>query len=185
MSLRHRAPGSVPRLHPADHAGLPGRDRGHRQMKRDPVATWLVRIYLVLFFGYLFLPLIVMGAATFNTSRFPTVTPWLGTTLQWFVELYRDGAMWTALWTSVVIAAGVIAVSVPVGLAAALLLTSLQARARSFAYGVMVSPLLMPGVLIGISTLIFWQRFGVSGGIVLSILDRQDGGEGKGVAVRG
>src|SRR3546814_11991897 len=104
-------------------------------MKRDPVATWLVRIYLVLFFGYLFLPLIVMGAATFNTSRFPTVTPWLGTTLQWFVELFRHGAMWTALWSSVVIAAGVIAVSVPVGLEAALRLTSLQARAEHVAYG--------------------------------------------------
>ncbi len=139
-------------------------------MRRDPVTTWLMRIYLVLFFGYLFLPLMVMGAATFNTSRFPTVTPWLGTTFQWFVELYRDGAMWTALWTSLVIAAGVIAVSVPIGLAAALLLTSLHARARSFVYGVMVSPLLTPGVIIGISTLVFWQRFGVAGGVFLSVV---------------
>src|SRR3546814_14156166 len=39
-----------------------------------------------------------------------------------------------------------------------------------FRSGVMVSPLLMPGVIIGISTLIFWQRCGGSGGIVLSIL---------------
>ena len=43
-----------------------------------------------LFLVYLFLPLIVMAAATFNTSRFPTVTPWRGFTLQWFAVLWND-----------------------------------------------------------------------------------------------
>jgi spermidine/putrescine transport system permease protein len=137
---------------------------------RERLPRLLIRGYLAGFFLYLFLPLVIMSAATFNASRFPTVTPWQGTTLAWFAALWADGGMWQALRTSIVIGLGVIALSLPAGLAAALLLGSVHARARSLLYGLMVSPLLMPGVIIGISTLIFWQRFGVQGGILLSVL---------------
>lgn len=139
-------------------------------MTSTRIVTWTVRLYLAVFFGYLFLPLIIMGAATFNDSRFPTITPWMGTTLKWFGELAEDRAMWDGLWTSLIIGAGVVAAAVPVGLAAALLLSALHARARTFAYAVMVSPLLTPGVIIGISTLIFWQRFDVGGGVLLTVI---------------
>jgi spermidine/putrescine transport system permease protein len=130
----------------------------------------ILNVYLVLFFAYLFLPLAVMAAAAFNTSRFPTVTPWLGTTTDWFVALWNDATMWSALGTSLLAAAGVVALSVPVGTAAALVLDSLHGRARSFLYTVTVSPILMPGVVIGIATLVFWQRMNVSGGVLLIIL---------------
>lgn len=127
-------------------------------------------IYMILFFTYLFLPLAVMTAATFNTSKFPTVTPWLGTTLQWFQALWADQAMWKALWLSVLIGVCVIAIALPIGTAAALFLTSLEGRARTFFYAVMVSPLLTPGVAIGIATLILWRQAGVGGGLWLIIL---------------
>ena len=132
---------------------------------------WVTGAYLVLFFGYLFLPLGIMAAATFNSSRFPTITPWMGFTLQWFSALWADQRMWQALGTSLLVGAGVIAVAVPLGLAAALLLDRLHSRARTFLYAVMVSPLLTPGVFVGISTLVFWREwFGVTGGLFLTIL---------------
>ncbi|MBP2311715.1 ABC transporter permease [Azospirillum soli] len=132
---------------------------------------WMTGAYLVVFFGYLFLPLAIMAAATFNTSRFPTVTPWMGFTLNWFTALWADQRMWQALGTSLLIGAGVIAVAVPLGLAAALLLDRLHSRARTFLYAVMVSPLLTPGVIVGISTLVFWRQwFGVTGGLFLTIV---------------
>ena len=132
---------------------------------------WVTGAYLVLFFGYLFLPLGIMAAATFNSSRFPTITPWMGFTLQWFSALWADQRMWQALGTSLLVGAGVIAVAVPLGLAAALLLDRLHSRARTFLYAVMVSPLLTPGVIVGISTLVFWREwFGVTGGLFLTIL---------------
>lgn len=140
-------------------------------MTAATLRRWLTGAYLGLFFLYLFLPLIVMSAATFNTSRFPTVTPWLGFTLGWFEALWADQRMWAALGTSLVVAAGVIALAVPLGLAAALLLDRLHSRARTFLYALMVSPLLTPGVIVGISTLVFWRQwFGVSGGLFLTIV---------------
>jgi spermidine/putrescine transport system permease protein len=137
----------------------------------ERLRVWLTRLYLVMFFGYLFLPLAVMSAATFNDSRFPTILPWAGTTLKWFGALLDDKQMWQALVNSLVVGLGVIAVSLPTGVAAALLLTSLHDRARNVVYAVMVSPLLTPGVIIGISTLVFWDRaFGMPGGILLTVL---------------
>jgi len=139
-------------------------------MSAETFARWAIRAYLVLFFAYLFLPLAIMGGATFNASRFPTITPWQGTTLQWFSALFADGQMWRALWSTLIIGVLVVAISIPVGLSAALILNSLHKRARTFLYAVMISPLLTPGVIIGISTLVFWRRFEVTGGIFLTVL---------------
>ena len=136
----------------------------------DRISRLLFGFYMVAFFLYLFAPLIVMSAATFNASRFPTVIPWQGTTLKWFAELWNDRAMWQALWTSVVVAFFVVLVAVPIGTAAALILTSLHERARGFLYAVMVSPLLTPGVVVGISTLVLWRQLEVGGGIFLIVL---------------
>lgn len=142
--------------------------------------VWLTRIYLALFFIYLFLPLIFMVAAAFNDSRFPTMLPWEGFTTKWFygfdareraVGLFQDARMGKAILNSVIIGLGVIALAVPLGLAGALLLSNLQSRAKGFLYGVMVSPILTPGVILGISTLVFWtEYFQVSGGLFLTVI---------------
>ena len=44
------------------------------------------------------------------------------------------------------------------GLAGALLLTQISPRARAAYYTLVTSPILMPGVIIGISTVLFWDR---------------------------
>ncbi|GHE20323.1 ABC transporter permease [Halomonas urumqiensis] len=139
-------------------------------MSSQRLMAFGLRFYVVVFFGYLFLPLIIMAAATFNDSRFPTVTPWGGTTLRWFGELAADGSMWQALANSAIVALGVLVVAVPIGIATALFLNTVSSRAKPFLYALILSPLLTPGVIIGISTLIFWRQFGVSGGIFLTVL---------------
>lgn len=133
-------------------------------------ADLLLRVYLGIFLFYLLAPLAVMAVATFNTSKFPTVTPWLGTTTKWFDALFADQQMWIGLTNSILVGLAVILVSVPIGVAAAMLLDGVHRRARSLLYGIMVSPLLTPGVIIGISTLVFWDRLGVKGGLHLAII---------------
>jgi spermidine/putrescine transport system permease protein len=139
-------------------------------MSAQRLLDWGLRFYIGIFFVYLFLPLTIMAAATFNDSRFPTVTPWTGTTLKWFGELWADDAMWMALGNSVMVAGGVLCMAVPIGVASALFLTTVESRAKPFVYGLILSPLLTPGVIIGISTLIFWRQFDVNGGIFLTVL---------------
>jgi spermidine/putrescine transport system permease protein len=125
----------------------------------------IMNIYMVIFFTYMFLPLILMVAAGFNEFSPPSVTIWRGFTFKWFGVLAEDTRMWQGLANSVIIASGVILVSMPLGLAGAFLITRLESRFNGLLYGVMVSPLLMPGIILSISTLIFWREGGVSGGL--------------------
>ena len=131
----------------------------------------LVGGYLVLFFIYMFLPLVYMMAVAFNDTRIPTLNPWRGFTLRWFGVMWDDTRMWESIWKSVVIALWVIALSIPLGLAGALLMTRLQVAGKRFIYAVLVSPVLTPGIIIGLSTLIFWDTtFNIGGRWPLSVL---------------
>ncbi len=122
-------------------------------------------IYMVIFFAYMFLPLILMIAAGFNDFSTPSVTVWRGFTLKWFAVLAEDSRMWSGLVNSFIIAIAVILVSLPLGLAGAFVIARLDSRYNGLLYGIMVSPLLTPGIILGISTLIFWRETGVSGGL--------------------
>ncbi len=127
--------------------------------------------YLIGFFIYLFLPLIFMGIVAFNSSSIPQVAPWQGFTLHWFVELWHDNQMWDALTNSVLVGLAVVCISVPIGLAAALLLTRLQFKAQDALYALFVSPILTPGIILGISTFLFWDRaFAVGGGLWTAVM---------------
>jgi spermidine/putrescine transport system permease protein len=79
--------------------------------------------------------------------------------------------MWESVAKSAVIAFWVIVLSVPLGLAGALLMTRLQLPGKPFVYAVLVSPVLTPGIIIGLSTLIFWDTtFDIGGRWHLSVL---------------
>ena len=122
-------------------------------------AIWraMMGFYIALFFLFLFGPLLVMGMSAFNTPSYPQAYPIEGLTLEWFGILFSDRGLMEGLWSSIIIGFFVVAVSVPLGLAGALVMTQMYSRARSLYYLVVVSPVLTPGVILGISTVIFWR----------------------------
>ncbi len=129
-----------------------------------------LNVYLAIFFIYLFAPLLVMSLAAFNQYQYPSVTQWHGWTLKWFPALLDDTRMWRGVIHSLIIAVGVIVIALPLGLAGALILTRWQSGWNGLLYGIMVSPILTPGIILGISTLIFWQNFGVGGGKLVATI---------------
>lgn len=138
-------------------------------MRTHAFGQFLIRAYLVIFLAYMLLPLIIMGGAALNDTKFPSVYPWVGFTDRWFVDLWTDERMWIAGRNTVLVAISVVVIAIPIGTAAAILLNSVQAKTRSLLYGVMVAPILTPGAVIGISTLLFWNNLGVHAGLHLSV----------------
>ena len=126
----------------------------------------VLNAYLAVFFAYLFLPLLLMVAAAFNASPTPSATDLQCFTLQWFRALPNDQRFVQGLGHSLLIAGGVIAISIPLGLSGALILTRLRSRATTTLYTVLVSPILTPGIVLGVTTMIFWRdSFGVEAGL--------------------
>ena len=127
-------------------------------------------IYMAVFLLYLLIPLVVMSGAAFNDSKLPTVIPWKGLTDRWFIAMWNDNRIWIAFRNTIAVAIAVVIIAVPVGTAGAILVNSISGRVRSILYGMMVAPILIPGVVIGISTLLFWNQFSVGSGLHLSVL---------------
>jgi spermidine/putrescine transport system permease protein len=121
------------------------------------VWRFMLGFYLVLFFSFLFGPLLIMAVTAFNPPSYPQAWPIEGFTLDWFAKLIADRNVIEGLNNSFIIGAFVVALSVPLGLAGAIVMTQVYSRARGFYYLIVVSPVLTPGVIIGISTVIFWK----------------------------
>ncbi|GAB4353915.1 MAG: ABC transporter permease [Oricola sp.] len=131
----------------------------------------LLNGYLLLFFAYMFLPLGFMVIAAFNAAPTPSVTDWQGFTFRWFAELPHDKRFMQGLGHSLMIASGVICMSIPLGLSGAFILTRMQSRATTVLYTVLVSPVLIPGIVLGVTTMIFWRDyFGMQAGLFTAMI---------------
>jgi spermidine/putrescine transport system permease protein len=133
-----------------------------------PRPAWLrtsTVIYSLAFFAFLFLPLAIVAAFAFNDAPYPA-PPWRGFTLDWFLGnvkttrrgLFADKALMGSLWTSVVVASWVTVLAVLMGTANAFLIERTQFRGKSALSLLMLAPLVIPGVILGISILAFASR---------------------------
>lgn len=115
-------------------------------------------VYLLIFFGYLLGPLLVMGITAFNSASFPSIIPWQCFTYEWFATLFQDERVLNGIKNSFIVGIGTVILSVSIGLAASLVLTQVWPRFRSTYYTIIIAPILIPGVVLGISTLVFWRQ---------------------------
>lgn len=127
-------------------------------MRSSLLARGLTGLYLLAFFGFLFGPLFIMVVTALNSSSFPRISPWDCLTFEWFAKLAADERLHSGLLNSLVIGIAVVVLSVALGLAGALFLTQIRPSARASYYTLITAPILIPGVVLGISTLIFWDR---------------------------
>jgi spermidine/putrescine transport system permease protein len=133
-----------------------------------PRALWLrsaTLLYLAAFLVFLFLPLLTVAVFAFNNADYPA-PPWRGFTLDWFlgnesrgrVGLFHDTELLGSIWTSVVVAAWVTGLSVIVGTANAFLMERYRFFGKQALTLLMLVPLVIPGVILGISILAFFSR---------------------------
>jgi spermidine/putrescine transport system permease protein len=119
--------------------------------------------YAIAFFAFLFLPLAVVALFAFNDAPYPA-PPWRGFTLDWFVGngkrtgLFGDAPLLHSLWTSTVVALWVTLLSVAVGTVNAFLIERVRFRGKQALSLLMLAPLVIPGVILGISILAFASR---------------------------
>ncbi|MDP2118651.1 MAG: ABC transporter permease [Hoeflea sp.] len=118
------------------------------------------QFYILAFFVFLAAPLVAAGMFAFNDSLFPSL-PWRGFTLDWFFNdtepklgMFHDRRLLRGLYYSFVIASFVSLLSVFVGTCNAFLFVRCNFPAKDFFYIMMVLPLVIPGVILGISILL-------------------------------
>jgi putrescine transport system permease protein len=111
------------------------------------------KLWLVLGYAFLYLPILALVVFSFNDSRLPNV--WEGFTLKWYSALMQDEAMLAGLWLSLKVAFFTACGSVVLGLLAAFALVKYtRFRGRTFFSGMVNAPLVMPEVIVGLSLLL-------------------------------
>jgi len=132
-------------------------------LARSALSRRATQAYVAAFFAFLFLPLVIVAVFAFNDANYPA-PPWRGATLDWFrgasgrVGLFADGPLLKSIATSALVAVWVTVLSVAVGTANAWLLERAQFRGKSALSLLMLVPLVIPGVILGISILAFASR---------------------------
>ncbi len=125
------------------------------------------RLFIVAYFVILFAPLVVTMVLAFNDSMYPSL-PWEGFTLDWFFGagpqkygIFNDQTNLRSLATSFRVALAVTVVSTFLGTCAAFLFEQENFRFKGALYFLMIAPLVIPGVILGISILMFANTVGI------------------------
>ena len=134
-------------------------------LPRSGLSRSATAAYVAAFFVFLFVPLVIVAVFAFNDANYPA-PPWRGFTLDWFlgsgaarrVGLFADTPLLKSIATSAVVASWVTLLSVAVGTANAFLLERVDFRGKSAISLMMLAPLVIPGVILGISILAFASR---------------------------
>jgi spermidine/putrescine transport system permease protein len=101
----------------------------------------------------------------FNDAPYPA-PPWHGFTWDWFlgnagsgrVGLFKDADLLGSIWTSFVVAVWVTVLSVLIGISNAFLIERKNFAGKQVLSLLMLAPLVIPGVILGISILAFASR---------------------------
>ena len=127
---------------------------------QEPLLLWAYRAYVLAFFLYLAAPLAAASLFAFNDSLFPAL-PWRGFTLDWFFNdtepklgMFHDRRIMQSLANSFYIGAIVSCLSVAVGTSNAFLFERKAFPGKAALYILMIVPLVIPGVILGISILV-------------------------------
>jgi spermidine/putrescine transport system permease protein len=117
--------------------------------------------YIALFLFYLAAPLVVVATFAFNNSLAPSL-PWRGFTLDWFfgstepkLGLFFDRNIMRGIGNSLMVAFATTALGLLCGTTTAFLFERYEFRLKGLCYMLMLAPLVIPGVILGISILAF------------------------------
>ena len=138
-----------------------------RTLPNSKAYTAAFKLFITIFFIFLFSPLLITMILAFNDSMFPSL-PWNGFTLDWFfgkgpdkIGIFHDASNLRSIFTSIRVAVAVSLLSTIVGTMAAFLFEHEDFKFKNVFYFLMLAPLVIPGVILGISILLFTNAVGL------------------------
>ena len=111
--------------------------------------------------GYLFLylPILILIFFSFNDSR--STAHWVGFTLNWYGEMFKDDQVILALWNSLFVALVSTAISTVIGTLAAMAMERYRFRGKLMMDAVLYLPVVIPDIAMAIMLLIFFNVSGI------------------------
>lgn len=112
------------------------------------------RVYIVALFSFMYLPIAVMIAFSFNSTKSRTV--FSSFTLDWYARLFRNEMVLSALGLSLVLAFVSASIATIVGTMAVVGINRMRRRRRSLVMNVSYIPIVNPEIITGISLMLLF-----------------------------
>ena len=120
---------------------------------------WLA-VYSGLVFAFLYLPIAVLIIYSFNGSGVGGFPP-RDLTLNWYRTLFQDAAIWDSVLNSLIVAVIAIVLALAIGVPAALALDRSNFPGKGLFRRLVLLPLILPGIITGLSLLMLCVFSGV------------------------
>ncbi len=116
--------------------------------------------HAVAVFAFLYLPIVVLIVYSFNGAGVGGFPP-RDLTLRWYRELFADAPLWSAVINSVAVALAAVALALAFGMPAALALDRASFPGKALFRRLVLLPLILPGIITGLSLLMLFVTAGV------------------------
>jgi spermidine/putrescine transport system permease protein len=114
----------------------------------------LLTIYAALVFAFIYLPIVILILYSFNRDGVGGFPP-RHFTLDWYRQLFADVPIWDSVWNSLIVAVGSVVLALTLGLLAALALDRANFPGKALFRRLVLLPLILPGIITGLSLLMF------------------------------
>lgn len=120
-------------------------------MKRG---TILKRVYMVAVFGFMYIPIAVLIAFSFNESKSRSV--WAGFSFKWYQNLFQNDMILKSLGVSLAIAFASATIATVMGTLAAIGINNMGRKARGAVMTLSYVPVVNPEIVTGVSTMLLF-----------------------------
>src|SRR5690625_1549815 len=119
-------------------------------------------------FAYLYLPIFILIAFSFNENRLATI--WTGFTFDWYGVVLRNPDIMRAARNSLVVASSATVIATLAAIVAGLCMTRDRFRGQQGITGIIALPLIVPEIVTAVATLLFFVIIGIRLGLMTVII---------------
>ena len=110
---------------------------------------FIKRFYLIIIFLFLYTPIFTLMVFSFNESK--TMGKWTGFTFKWYLELFNNNRLMSALYYTILIALLASVISTIVGTIAAIAISKMGGKLKALILNINYLPVLNPDIVTGIA----------------------------------
>lgn len=125
--------------------------------------SFFEKFYMGLVFLFLYIPIVVLIVFSFNESK--TRGQWTGFSLKWYVELFNDRTILSALYNTLFVAVITTIISTIIGTFAAVGLSNFKKNIRKAVLAVNQIPVLNPDIVIAVSLMVLYKALQLENGM--------------------
>jgi spermidine/putrescine transport system permease protein len=138
------------------------------EMRVTSGSRWLL-LHALAVFAFLYLPIAVLVVYSFNADGVGGFPPH-HLTLDWYRMLFADSPIWDSVLNSLEVAFAAMAISLTFGIPAALALERAQFPGKALFRRLVLLPLILPGIITGLSLLMLFHIMAVRSSLITIIL---------------